>query len=49
MRQLDIKTDARGFAGIGAFVGGFHDARSAAGDHRETSVGKRPAYLLGNT
>ena len=47
VRQLDVQADARRLAFVGAFVGRFHDAGAAAGDHGEAGVGEKPRGLLG--
>ena len=38
VRQHDVETDGGAAAGVGAFVGGFHNAGAAAGNHGETGV-----------
>jgi len=40
--QLDVEAHGRAFAEIGALVGRFHNARTAAGNHREARVGQEP-------
>ena len=46
MRQFDVAADRRTAGFEGAAIGGFHDARAAASDHRDAIPRKqRPRFL----
>ena len=46
-RQQDVEPDRGHPRLLGAAVGGLHQPRSAAGDHREPGLADRPAELVG--